>query len=189
MYYKHLKLDIPPVVDTSLLSQLPDVGHVPIPRELLNTELTDFMGHRGIYLKNADVFCSPPGFELGIHVDGMTFSNNVAINWEYCDEHGAVMQWWKPKNNLGKIVDPAKQDNSYSVSTLPYSMAWSKEEVDLLDECAIRKPTLVNIGVPHGMNNKTNSKRKAVSVTWLYRGKNLDWDDALKLLDDIIVRE
>jgi hypothetical protein len=186
MYYKHLKIDIPPVLDMSVLTQLPDKGHVPVPMEYINKELTDFMGHRGIYIKNADVFCSPPGFELGIHVDGIVLSNNVATNWEYCDEFGAVMQWWKPKSTENKIVDPSKENAAYGVSTTPYALAWHKDEVDFLDECDIRKPTLVNIGVPHSMINRTHSYRKALSITWRYKGRDLEWDDAIELFKDVL---
>jgi len=43
MYYKHLKLTIPPILDLSLMSQLPDKGHVPINTSYINPELIEFM--------------------------------------------------------------------------------------------------------------------------------------------------
>ncbi len=185
--YKHLNLSIQPIYDISELDRLPDMGHVPLDKNLVNIELTDFMGARGISLKHVDVFCSPPGFELGIHVDGVQLNDNVAINWAYCEQQGSKMQWWTPNETKTKIVDPSKQQSAYGISTTPYALGWNKDEVDFLTEVEIRKPTLVNIGIPHSMFNNTKVKRKAISITWLYRGKTLVWSDAITLLSDIIV--
>jgi hypothetical protein len=168
------------------MSQLPDKGHVPINTSYINRDLIDFMYERGIRIKNADVFCSPPGFELGIHVDGIKLSNCVALNWAYCDEQGAMMHWWKPKSEESKIVDPSEQQNAYGITTTPYALGWEKHEVDFLAEVEVRQPTLVNIGIPHGMKNRTNSYRKALSLTWLYKNGDLEWDDAINLLGDLI---
>jgi hypothetical protein len=185
--FRHLDLNIEPVVDLSILNTLPDAGHVPLDNNVVNPQLIEFMYSRGIILKNTDVFCSPPGFELGIHVDGVRLSNNVAINWAYCEKEGSVMQWWKPKDTTqNKIYDPSKHDSAYGISTTPYALGWEKDEVDFIGEVEVRKPTLVNIGIPHGMNNKTDIRRKAISTTWLYNGRDLQWDDAVDLLQDII---
>ena len=189
MYYKHLNLTIPPILDMSQMSQLPEKGHVPISTSYINKELIDFMYSRGINIKNADVFCSPPGFELGIHVDGIALNNCVAINWAYCDEVGAKMQWWKPKSPEAKVVDPSRQVDAYGISTTPYALGWEEHEVDFVTEVEVRQPTLVNIGIPHGMKNKTNSYRKALSLTWRYNSRDLEWDDAIRLLGDLIVEE
>ncbi len=186
MYYKHLKLTIPPILDLSLMSQLPERGHVPINTSYINPELIEFMYSRGIRIKNADVFCSPPGFELGIHVDGIALNNNVAINWAYCEEKGSVMQWWKPKSEEAKVVDPSAQKDAYGITTTPYALGWTEDEVDFLAEVEVQQPTLVNIGIPHGMKNRTNSHRKALSLTWKYENGELDWDDAINLLGDLI---
>lgn len=186
MYYKHLKLDIPPVLDLSVMSQLPDRGHVPINTSYINKDLINFMYDRGIRIKNADVFCSPPGFELGIHVDGTQLNNCVALNWAYCEEQGAMMQWWSPKSKEAKIVNPSEVSDAYGISTTPYALGWKEDEVDFITEVEIQQPTLVNIGVPHGMKNKTNSYRKALSLTWLYNNGDLEWDDAVHLLGDLI---
>ena len=183
--YRHLNLNIEPF-DKSVLLNLPDKGHVPLANSLINNSLVKFMEDRGISLKNVDVFCSPPGFELGIHVDGIKLSDIVAINWAYCEKQGAVMQWWKPKSAEAKIVDPSKQNTAYGISTTPYALAWLEEEVDFITEVEVQTPTLVNIGIPHGMKNRTDVYRKAVSITWLYRGRDLKWDDAVNLLQDII---
>jgi hypothetical protein len=96
------------------------------------------------------------------------------------------MQWWKPKSNVEKIVDPIKQEDAYKIATTPYALGWEKDEVDFITEVEVRQPTLVNIGVPHGMINNTNSYRKALSITWKYNGEDLQWDDAMRLLNDII---
>lgn len=187
--YKHLRLDIPPVLDMSVLSELPERGHVPISTNYINPELIQFMYARDIRIKNADVFCSPPGFELGIHVDGITLSNTVAINWAYCEKPGAVMQWWNPKTDVTNILDPSKVQNAYQISTTPYALAWSEDQVDFITEVEVGQPSMVNIGIPHGMKNKTECFRKALSITWIHINGDLQWDDATRLLGDLIVYE
>lgn len=184
--YRHLNLNMHPLSD-DVLKSLPDKGHVPVDINLVNKDLVEYMAQRGLLIKNVDVFCSPPGFELGIHVDGAKICERVATNWAYCDEKGSVMQWWKPKSDEKKIVDPSKQESAYGISTTPYALGWLEDEVDFITECEVGQPSLVSIGTPHGMKNRTNSYRKAVSITWLYKGRTLEWNDALVLLEDIIV--
>ena len=69
IYCANLKLPVNDVmIDKNWLSQMPNKGHFPIPEKEVNPKLLDFFESKGMYLKNADVFCSPPGFYLQIHI-------------------------------------------------------------------------------------------------------------------------
>lgn len=167
---------------------LPKKGHFPIPKNLIDKELIDWFELKGFILNNADVFISPPGFRLPIHVDGEQFSNSVAINWQFCEESGSYMEWWQPKNpKKHSIVAPGTEKEAYAISTTPYALNWKDDECNLLHRSEIKFPSLVNIGVPHSMTNATSSTRWAVSLTWFnYTNINIEWDYAITKLKSFI---
>jgi hypothetical protein len=193
IYCANLKLPVNDVmVDKNWLSKMPNKGHFPIPEKEVNPELLDFFERKGMYLKNADVFCSPPGFYLQIHIDGTDLgTNSCAINWQYCSEKGSYMQWWNPKPEFANkdIIEPESfSENSYKIETTPYAYAWTPEECDLVHTSEIGFPSLVNIGVPHSMKNDTKVNRYAISLTWRrYNGSTVEWDYVYEKLQSYVV--
>ena len=188
-YALHLNLPITKLfVNDDWKNKIPKKGHFPIPMNMIEPLLVDFFESHGLTLKNADVFISPPGFRLPIHVDGETMSDSVAINWEFCDEKGAFMEWWNPKEPKKiSISAPGTGKDTYPISTTPYALNWKDEECDKLYSSEIKFPTMVNIGIPHSMTNATSSTRYAVSLTWFdYFGNNVEWDYAIKRLQSFI---
>jgi hypothetical protein len=193
IYCKDLKL---PVSDVMIykywLNRMPDKGHVSIPEKEVNPELINFFENKGLYLKNVDVFCSPPGFYLQIHIDGIALGTNIcAINWQYCDEKGSYMQWWNPKPQFANkdIIKPENFiENSYKIKTTKYAYAWTPEECNLVHTSEIGFPSLVNIGVPHSMKNSTKVNRYAISLTLKdSKGATVEWDYLYEKLQSYIV--
>ena len=193
IYCANLKLPVNDVMKTQDWQRImPSKGHYPIAESMVREDLLDFFEGFGMYLKNADVFISPPKFLLQIHIDGTDLgTNSCAINWQYCTEIGSYMQWWKPKPefmNKEIIAPESAGENSYKIDTTPYAYAWTPEECELLHTSNIGFPSLVNIGVPHSMKNDTNVTRYAVSLTWKkYNGSTIEWDYVYNKLQSYIV--
>lgn len=159
-------------------------GHVPVPESEINPELLDWFEDRGFWIKNADIFCSPPDFTLGIHVDGTRMDNRIATNWAYEDnEDRGVMHWWKPKPGFENPSDLKPEEHgAYSISTTPYALAWVDSQCDLMYSSVVGNPSLVNIGIPHSMSNGS-VQRFAVSITWVnYKNEDMEWDQAYERL-------
>jgi hypothetical protein len=155
-------------------------GHVAVPIEAVNPDLLDWFEDRGMYLKNADIFCSPPNFTLGIHVDGVRRDNAIATNWAYETKNTpGIMQWWEPKPEFVNPSDLKPEEHgAYSISTTPYALAWLPEQCNLLHESVVGNPSLVNIGIPHSMTNGRH-QRYAISMTWKnFNGVDMQWDEA-----------
>lgn len=155
-------------------------GHVPVASELINLDLLDWFEDRGMWLKNCDIFCSPPGFTLGIHVDGVRRDNAIATNWAYEEPfQEGVMHWWEPKPEFVNPKDLKPEDHgAYSISTTPYALAWHEDQCELLHSSKVGFPSLVNIGIPHSMSNG-NAQRYAISMTWKnWKGIDMQWDEA-----------
>ena len=157
-----------------------DKGHVPVPESAVNPALLDWFEDRGMWLKNADIFCSPPNFFLGIHVDGVRRDNAIATNWAYEEAFfEGEMQWWEPKPEYENPSDLKPEEHgAYSISTTPYALAWTKDQCELLHTSRVGFPSLVNIGIPHSMQNK-DKQRFAISMTWKnWQGVDIQWDEA-----------
>lgn len=155
-------------------------GHVPVAPELINLDLLDWFEDRGMWLKNCDIFCSPPGFVLGIHVDGIRRDNAIATNWAYEEVvQEGTMEWWEPKPGYENPSDLKPEEHgAYSISTTPYALAWTKDQCNLLHSSNVGYPSLVNIGIPHSMQNG-NAQRYAISMTWKnWQGIDIQWDEA-----------
>lgn len=179
MFISHLDIPHKPFTEENWQRRLPLKGHVPIDQSLVNKEMIDWFEMKGMWIKNVDVFCSPPGFRLPIHVDGKKIDHCCAINWAYCDEEGALMEWWKPKSDVIRTVTPGTEKTAYNITTTPYAFAWSDEECDKVFESEVKQPSLVNIGQPHAMTNHTNSQRFAISITFRnFNGVDMQFEEA-----------
>lgn len=184
MFIQHLNIPHLPFTDVNWKRKLPTKGHIPISLDMVNAEMVDWFEMLGMYIKNVDVFCSPPGFRLPIHVDGKKIDNCCAINWAYCDEDGALMEWWKPISDKINTVTPGTEKDAYNITTTPYAFAWKDEECNKVFESEVKQPSLVNIGQPHAMSNHTNSQRFAISITWKrFDGMDMQFEDAYQRLD------
>lgn len=157
-----------------------DHGHVPVPESEVNPDLLDWFEDRGFWIKNCDIFCSPPNFTLGIHVDGTRLDNRIATNWAYENEEDpGYMEWWEPKPGFENPSDLKPEDHgAYSISTTPYALAWTEDQCNKLHRSVVGSPSLVNIGVPHSMSNG-GSQRYAISITWVnYKNHDIEWKEA-----------
>ena len=104
-----------------------------------------------VYLKDWEIFYTPPGGGLVIHSDGyLPFLNYTKFNFVY-DGDNSLMKWYELKE--GEVLDEAIP-NTYS----RMYTAIRPEQVDFKYESNIGVPSLVDVGSPHGIDNSANTK-------------------------------
>jgi len=140
-----------------------------------------------LYIKDWEIFYSPPGRLMGIHSDGFyPFIDFIKLNYVY-QGNNSLMKWYKLKNNV--ILE--KKFNKHLVSTTPLNY----EQTDFVFQAPIGLPSLVNVGVPHSVDNVKNIQgRWCISLIPNFKnnvGRNLPttrvmFDEALDIFKKYI---
>lgn len=126
-------------------------GHYRFPLEEIPAEFIDWFNatFADIYIKDWEVFYTPAGNVLPIHSDGFQpFVDFVKLNFVY-DGDRSTMHWFKLKEELELTSDTNHNKTSYTFI--------KPEDVDEIYKAEIGTPSLVNVGVPHGIDNKQNT--------------------------------
>jgi hypothetical protein len=140
--------------------------------EDLDQRLIKFLNGFQISIEHAEIFYTPPGNSLPIHVDGHEFSNLCKLNFVY-GAPDSLMNWWAPKN-------PNKEPTC-KFTEIGTSYIYAEEnDCDLVWTSKIKFPTIVNAGQLHNVVNCTTTPRTALSLILydLKKSQNLDWHDA-----------
>lgn len=102
-----------------------------------------------LFIKDWEIFYTPPKNILPIHSDGyQPFIDFTKLNFVY-NGGSSVMQWFKLKEEVPLDSDTNKNNTSYTFI--------KPEQVDCVHEAQIGTPSLVNVGVPHGIDNSDNN--------------------------------
>lgn len=120
-----------------------------------------------IFIKDWEVFYTPPGGILPIHSDGIQpFIDFIKFNYVY-DGESSIMSWYELQQDIKLDSDHTGIDTSYTPI--------KENQVDLIYEINMTKPSLINAGKPHGMSNSKNDKgRWCVCLIPCYKKKLID---------------
>ena len=137
-------------------------------------ELRFVLNQFDLDVKHGEMFYSPPGYELPIHIDDKHQGRSHSkLNWVF-GARGSVMQWWSIKNGY----QPEKKTTEIGTTYFLFD----KQHCDLVGEAEVGQPSLVNVGIPHSIINNTNEGRWCIS--YMLREKNttqnLQWEVAVQ---------
>jgi hypothetical protein len=149
---------------------------------VLNREIINFFSGMKMTSPMVQIFCSKPGDETSIHIDGQytnehkiigtpSFAINYIINGE-----NSEMSWYHPNIEKSKVVFPRKKN--------PFSVYENINDLKLIDTATITKPSIVRIDIPHQVRNFGNLTRWAVSLRFPYNRSN--WKSIIHQFDAII---
>jgi hypothetical protein len=129
--------------------------HYTINVELLSDDIVNFFTSNQLDIKFVEVFYRPAGVNSYIHIDTQEPGDYVKLNWVFGGE-GSTMCWYAIKENCKGT--PQKT----SIST--YAIHYSSDDVTLLHSQSVGQPTLVQVGIPHSVNNNNLTERFCVSI-------------------------
>jgi hypothetical protein len=133
--------------------------HYQLDRDLLSDDIIKFFADHGFIVTFVDIFYRPAGVGSRIHSDTEKRGDYAKLNWVYGGE-GSIMNWYTPNQNEMGITDETV------VST--YAVYYKPEEVTLAHSQIIGTPTLVQVGVPHSVDNNVIADRYCVSIAYNY---------------------
>jgi hypothetical protein len=174
-------------LDTSVLAEIKstqDISDSPRMFDLnhkIDQRMVHVLDQVGLAIEHAELFYTPPGKSLPIHVDGMIIKPMAKINWVY-GETGSRMRWWKPRDST-QIIEHKKTPIGTNYIGLDESEA---EEVFSAE---IQKTALVEAGTYHSVTNPTHAPRWCFSFILCSAAdhQRVTWTQAREMLKQFVV--
>lgn len=133
-----------------------------LPKHYINPELVDLMRGMGFTGLKGYFFATPVHSSSVIHIDSNTLMNDKwALNWSWGSEDHD-MTWYLPKPDYNLEM----MRNAFATGASTKFLAFAPDSVDMLDTTVIdeHEPTLVKIGIPHRVANRSNNVRWSISI-------------------------
>jgi hypothetical protein len=176
--YKELNLSVSPLRSDFQFPKDTGNSHITLKIDVeksLNPDLIKFFNDLGLNIK-AMIFRTPPHNKCSIHVDGFLTHQQWGVNWVWGNDH--LMSWWKPNSPKLKLENFKKTN-----AKTPY-LFWDDDDVTLLESVKITKPVIIKTGVPHRVENFSDSDRWCLTVRPVVPS---NWDVALKTFKEYII--
>jgi hypothetical protein len=132
--------------------------HYQLDLTVMNGQLVSFFNSLGLSIRLVEIFYRPANTKSRIHIDTEKPGDFSKLNWVYGGE-GSVMNWYREKESYTGLLDTT------GIST--YAVYYNKDDVILAHSIEVGQPSLVQVGVPHSVDNIT-SDRFCVSVVFEY---------------------
>jgi hypothetical protein len=174
-----------------------DLKHYDIPNHK-DDNITEFVKQFGLQIVNTELFYTPGGKKLPIHIDDWVKDDHVKINISWGPKEGTT-RWWDAPN----FTEEEEYDSNYnSLKDLDHvkyenfsdrhhrSIILKEEECELVYEANTDKPSLVNVGTFHSSHNPTDEGRWTLCFILGYDKDDWDnlvpWDKAIEMFKEFI---
>lgn len=139
----NLNLNINPLKEGVDINSYSTNFHTKIPFNDINNDLISLLTTLNLTIGLAELFYTAPHSFTGIHTDCLG-GDYIKINYIFGGK-GSFMYWWKPKPNIIKTPLKTSIDSSY--------ISYNITEVDLIDKQPVKFPSIVQVGIPHNIQN------------------------------------
>lgn len=153
--------------------------HVRIDKKLIDTRFREFLQSLGLLIYAAEYFYTAPNRTLAAHCDTLEITDVVKLNWMYGGE-GSTMDWYE-------IKEGAELPQYETIIKTRFSIP-RPEDITLVHRATIGKPSLVNVGVPHGVTNGPNPRHVHSIILCNTDNERVRWDDAVTVLKNFIIQ-
>jgi hypothetical protein len=163
--------------------QLPKITHFKLDKdEVINNELTNWFTSVKLEILLVEAFYRPPNNIGGIHTDSVG-GDYTKLNWQFGGKD-SVMNWYSettPNVQKRSITPIGTNSISYDDTTLTK-----------IHSQPIQNPSLVQVGVPHNIENFLE-ERWVVSVVYKHSNiKHIDfrptWNQSLVLFNEYLIK-
>jgi len=185
MYCQKLNLNFTldtTVLDTVKSSHKSNLSMIfKIKKEDVDKRFRTFLRELNLAVYHAEIFYTKPDGNLFIHIDTETLSNNCKLNWVYGGTN-SKMVWWQQQ-------DP-DEPLSYKLTPIGTKyISFDKDKCTRVWEEEIGTPSLVNVGIPHSIDNPGSEGRWCISFVLydLEKTQLLQWSDAVKKFSPYII--
>ena len=174
-------LDIPfPLFNNNIDPfQFPKIRHVKLDKlEILSTEIQEWFTSLNLDIMLIEVFYTPPNEITVIHFDSVG-GNYTKLNWQFGGA-GSIMHWYS-----------ANAPQAHTKTTTPIgsnSAIFKSTDVTKIHSQTIQNPSLVQVGIPHNIEN-FDEDRWVVSVVFRYPNTKFlrpTWSASLKIFNEYL---
>jgi hypothetical protein len=152
--------------------------HFKLNINVLSKDLLEFFKEHDLAVRLVEIFYRPAGTASRVHVDTQEPGDYAKLNWAYGGE-GSVMNWFSIKDDDKGAID--------STPVSSYAWYYNKSEVTLVHSAEVGQPSLVQVGIPHSVENVT-TERFCVSIVFEYTesGQRPTFNQAYNIFKDYI---
>jgi hypothetical protein len=143
----HLNLQINPLREGIFVNSYGTAEYTRLALTDINHDLISFLSTLNLTIRSAAIFYTAPFSFTGIHVDlggQVIVGDYTKLNYVFGGKN-SVMCWWKKKDNISNILTKTLPNRSY--------ISFSVDQVDLIDKQQVNFPSIVQVGVPHNIEN------------------------------------
>jgi hypothetical protein len=138
-----LNLQTNPLREGLDINSFGTASHTKISLTDINPDLISFLATLKITIAWAELFYTEPFAFTGIHIDNFG-GDYTKLNYIFGGRN-SYMCWWKPKLNAPMNRCKTIVDTNY--------IGFKPEEVDLIDQQPVKFPSIVQVGIPHNIQN------------------------------------
>lgn len=140
----NLNLDINPLREgLDINSYGTDKQHIKVSLNDINHDLILLLASLNLTGVWAEVFYTPPGQVTKIHVDDAG-GDYTKLNYVFGGKD-SLMYWWQQKTGVSNVAEDTEIDSQYTI--------YKTTDVDLIDQRSVKFPSLVQVGIPHNIEN------------------------------------
>lgn len=174
-----------------------DLKHYDIPYHK-DENIEKLANQLGLIIVNTELFYTPGGKKLPIHIDDWKQDDHVKINISWGPPEGTTRWWRAPNftekeeyNSNYKSIEEYDNVKSENFSDRHHrSIVLKEEECELVYEANTNQASLVNVGTFHSSYNPTEEGRWTLCFILGYNKDDWDnlvpWDKALDLFKEFI---
>lgn len=175
IYCKSLNLTVSPLINESDIVKQTE-RHIEISLDRINPILYAYLKLLGVRVSYAECFRLNPYQENNIHTDTVR-GDYVKINWIYGGKD-STMSWYTPNTNTTKNLMYTATGTTYENYTV--------DEVTLAHRQSLKSPSLVQVGVPHDVQNYSEV-RHALSFVIAKGDNRLTMTEAVDIFKKYII--
>lgn len=134
------------------------IVNIAVPQDRYDPNLVTWCDTVGIKIAQQELIYTPAGGWGKPHIDLGKFSDLCKINWVFGGA-GSVMNWYRVKSD--------HQGETVSNTVNTFYRTFHTDHLDQVYSVSISGPALLNIGVPHNVENPGDQERWAITTVFL----------------------
>ena len=139
----NINVDINPLRKDLNINSYGTRDHIKISIDDINNDLILFLKTLNLTIGRVELFYNPPFRFSTIHLDD-TGGDYTKLNYVFGGKN-SLMYWWKQKPNISNSAE-INSTNSFYID-------YKIDQVDLIDKQQVNFPSIVQVGIPHNIQN------------------------------------
>jgi hypothetical protein len=174
LYCKSVSIPYEPILDTRIITDVQQ-HHTTFDTSRLNLNFVNYLTKLNVTVAFAEIFYTKTNIVTPIHIDS-NIGDFVKINYIYGGQD-SYMMWYEP-------ISESSGKHAITCVGSPF-VAYTKSEVRPIYLQTITTPSIVQVGCPHNIFNKSQD-RHCLSLVIAENYKRISMSRAIEIFEKII---